>query len=151
VASGVLAESVSPHSGGTVPDSHRVPSLLAGLGRETSIGPVRASRGLLWTWLPVLAWAAVIFALSSVPGLGTGLGVWDTLLRKLAHMAEFAILGLLLARALPELPAFAAGVAYAALDELHQHFVPGRAGMLLDVGIDAVGLLLGVLLWRRLR
>ncbi|MBA3787736.1 MAG: hypothetical protein H0X21_03465, partial [Actinobacteria bacterium] len=39
-------------------------------------------------WLPVVLWAAVIFALSSVPDLGTGLGNWDLLLRKLAHVVE---------------------------------------------------------------
>ena len=102
-------------------------------------------------WLPVVLWAAVIFALSSVPDLGTGLGGWDLVLRKLAHAAEFGVLGMLLLRALRrELPAFAAGVAYAISDELHQHFVPGRRGAPLDVLIDAVGVALGVLAWRRL-
>ncbi|HVM16319.1 MAG TPA: VanZ family protein [Gaiellaceae bacterium] len=110
-----------------------------------------AAPRLLSTWLPVLAWAGVIFALSSVPGLTTGLGFWDLLLRKLAHVAEFAILGALLARALPELYALVAGVGYAAIDELHQHTVPGRVGTLRDVALDAVGVLVGVLLWRRVR
>ena len=44
-------------------------------------------------WAPVVVWAAVIFAFSSVPNLGTGLGVWDLVLRKLAHLVEYAILG----------------------------------------------------------
>jgi VanZ family protein len=101
-------------------------------------------------WAPVVAWAAVIFALSSISDLGTGLGTWDLVLRKLAHTAEFALLGLLLARALRrDGIALAAGVAYAASDELHQHFVPGRVGSPLDVGIDAVGVALGVYAWRR--
>jgi hypothetical protein len=39
-------------------------------------GPVPLSR-LAFTWLPVVAWAALIFALSSIPDLGTGLGGWD--------------------------------------------------------------------------
>ena len=51
-------------------------------------------------WSPVVLWAAVIFALSSVSDLGTGLGTWDLVLRKLAHAAEFAVLGALLLRAL---------------------------------------------------
>jgi VanZ family protein len=102
-------------------------------------------------WLPVLAWAALIFALSSVPDLGTGLGSWDLLLRKVAHVGEYAVLGLLLARALARpLPAFALGVAYAVSDELHQHFVPGRRGAPLDVLIDAIGVAIGVAAWRRL-
>ena len=101
-------------------------------------------------WLPVVAWAGVIFALSSVPDLGTGLGGWDLLLRKLAHAGEYALLGALLLRALRrDLPALALGVAYAISDELHQHFVPGRRGAPLDVLIDAVGVGLGVLAWRR--
>ena len=48
-------------------------------------------------WLPVVAWAAVIFAFSSVPDLGTGLGGWDLVLRKIAHAAEYAVLGALVA------------------------------------------------------
>jgi VanZ family protein len=109
-----------------------------------------STSGALRLWVPVVAWAAVIFALSSVSDLGTGLGTWDLVLRKLAHAAEFALLGLLLARALGrDRIAFALGVAYAVSDELHQHFVPGRVGAPLDVVIDAVGVGLGVLAWRR--
>jgi VanZ family protein len=103
------------------------------------------------SWLPVLAWAALIFALSSVPDLGTGLGGWDLLLRKLAHVGEYAVLGALLLRALDRpLPAVVLGVAYAASDELHQHFVPGRRGSPVDVLIDTAGVAIGVLAWRRL-
>ncbi len=35
---------------------------------------------------------------------------------------------------------------YAFLDELHQHFVPGRAMDLMDVGYDVVGLFSGIML-----
>jgi VanZ family protein len=112
---------------------------------------VSASRALT-VWLPVAVWAGVIFALSSIPSLSTGLGTWDTILRKGAHATEYAVLGVLLLRALerPRL-AFAAAVAYAATDELHQHFVYGRHGSPVDVGIDAAGALAGVLLLRRVR
>ena len=97
-------------------------------------------------WLPVLLWAALIFALSSVPSLGTGLGTWDLVLRKLAHVGEYAVLGALLLRALARpWAALALGIAYAVSDELHQTFVPGRAGTPLDVAIDAVGVALGIL------
>ena len=102
-------------------------------------------------WLPVLAWAAVIFVFSSIPSLSTHLGVWDLVLRKLAHATEYAILGALLMRALQRWPAaFAAGVLYAVTDELHQTFVPGRAGRPLDVLIDAAGVAIGIVLWRTL-
>ena len=100
---------------------------------------------VLSAWLPVLAWAAVIFAMSSIPDLGTGLGGWDLALRKLAHAAEYAVLGALLLRAIGrEVPAVALGIAYALTDEIHQAFVPGRQGRPLDVLIDAVGVLVGV-------
>ena len=52
--------------------------------------------------------------------------------RKAAHMAEFAILATAL---------------YAASDEIHQLFVPGRAGRFTDVLIDSAGAILGVLVF----
>ena len=102
-------------------------------------------------WLPVIVWAAVIFAFSSIPSLGTGLGVWDTILRKGAHMTEYAILGVLLLRALGrELPALALGLAYAVTDEIHQHFVSGRHASPVDVLIDTAGVAIGIYLVSRL-
>jgi VanZ family protein len=102
-------------------------------------------------WLPVALCAAVIFAISSIPSLGTELGTWDLVLRKLAHTAEYAVLGALLVRALGRpAPALALGVLYAVSDELHQHFVPGRRGAPFDVLIDAVGVTIGILVWRSL-
>jgi VanZ family protein len=102
-------------------------------------------------WLPVIAWAAVIFAFSSIPSLGTGLGVWDTVLRKGAHMTEYAILGLLLLRAIGrELPALALGFGYAITDEIHQHFVRGRHASPVDVIIDTAGVAIGIFLVSRL-
>jgi VanZ family protein len=107
---------------------------------------------VLTLWLPVLAWAAVIFAFSSIPSLSSGLGAWDTVLRKGAHITEYAVLGALLYRAFErEAPALAAGIAYAATDELHQHFVRGRHASPVDVAIDAVGVALGMLIWLRVR
>src|SRR5919109_4453720 len=103
-------------------------------------------------WLPVVAWAAVILALSSIPHLSSGLGTWDYVLRKCAHVTEYAILGALLLRALGrEVPAFLAAVAYAATDELHQHFVRGRHASPVDVAIDAVGVAFGLFAWMRVR
>ena len=99
-------------------------------------------------WLPVAGWAALIFGLSSIPSLSTGLGTWDTILRKGAHLTEYAILGALLYRALQrEAVALATGIAYAATDELHQHFVRARHASPVDVAIDAVGLAIGMLAW----
>ena len=110
-----------------------------------------AGRSPLSAWLPVVAWAAVIFAFSSVPSLATELGTWDTILRKIAHVTEYAILGALLTRAVrrPGL-ALALAVLYAASDEVHQLFVEGRHGSPLDVLIDTAGALAGVIAWQRL-
>jgi hypothetical protein len=109
-------------------------------------------RGLAGLWLPVVAWAALIFALSSVPDLGTGLGGWDLVLRKLAHTGEYAVLGALLLRATGRAGlALVAGVLYAVSDELHQTFVAGRSGSPVDVAIDAVGVTVGVVVWQLVR
>ncbi len=110
------------------------------------------SSSALRLWLPVAAWAGLIFALSSIPDLGTGLGGWDLVLRKLAHAAEYAVLGALLLRATHRAGlAFTLGVLYSVSDELHQALVPGRQGSPVDVAIDAVGVACGVLVWQRAR
>ena len=111
-----------------------------------------AASRVLSAWLPVVAWAGLIFTLSSIPDLGTGLGDWDLLLRKLAHAAEFAVLGVLFLRAV-ERPAlaFLLASAYTVSDEIHQIFVPGRLGSPLDVLIDVAGVAVGIALALRVR
>ena len=84
-------------------------------------------------------------------------GLLATPVRKTAHITEFAVLHLTVLFALFqwELPwkkwlkaALAVTVAYACTDELHQLFVPGRAGMVTDVLIDSTGAaLITGLLW----
>jgi VanZ family protein len=98
----------------------------------------------------VVAWAALIFGLSSIPDLGSGLGGWDLVLRKLAHAVEFGVLAALLVRALRDRWwAIALGIAYALSDEIHQSFVPGREGAPLDFAIDSVGVVVGAVLAAR--
>jgi VanZ family protein len=93
---------------------------------------------------------AIIFALSAQPNLNSGLGIWDLMGRKLAHMAAFGLLWALWRRALGRpLAALAITLAYAASDELHQSFVRGRNGSLWDVAIDAAGVGLAMLAWWR--
>lgn len=105
----------------------------------------------LTNWAPVVLWAAVIFVLSSIPDLGTGLGTWDAVLRKLAHIAEYAILGGLILRAARNAPAAVLlASAYATTDEVHQAFVTGRHGSPLDWLIDTAAAVLGVALAARL-
>ena len=110
---------------------------------------------LLSRWLPPLALMAVIFFLSAQPGLNSGLGIWDTILRKCAHMLEFGLLWLLLWRALGygnPLPAVLLTLAYAGSDEFHQSLVPQRTASPFDWAIDAAGVgLAGALTAARLK
>ncbi len=98
----------------------------------------------------MLVWAGVIFAFSSIPSLSTHLGTWDLVLRKAAHLTEYAILAALLRRATDSYGwAFALAVGYAVSDEFHQTFVRGRHGSPVDVAIDAIGAGIGLMAWRR--
>lgn len=104
----------------------------------------------LTRWAPVVLWAGLIFAFSAIPSLSSGLGTWDLVLRKLAHLTEYAVLGALLLRALRSAPlAVLAGSAYAVTDEVHQLFVSGRHGSPLDWLIDTAGVVAGVTLLAR--
>ncbi len=93
---------------------------------------------------------ALIFALSATPDLGTGLGTWDLVLRKIAHVTIYAVLWLTLARATDWRRPIAVTIGallYAGSDELHQSFVEGRHGTPVDVVIDAIGIGLAALAW----
>ena len=74
----------------------------------------------------------------------------DYPVRKCAHAGEYAVLGVLLTMALTDrrrvMPAAAIGILYAASDEIHQLFVPGRSGQLRDVLLDSAGVAAGILL-----
>lgn len=92
---------------------------------------------------PPLLLMAAIFALSAQPDLNSGLGAWDIVLRKLAHMVEFGLLWWLWWRALGfghPAPSVAIALGYAISDEVHQSFVAGRVGSPVDVAIDAAGI-----------
>jgi VanZ family protein len=104
-------------------------------------------------WLPVVAWAGLIFVLSAQPGLRVAPDeAADLVLRKLGHMAVFGILALLAWRAVerttsvrrPWAWALAIAVVYALTDELHQAFVATRHPSLVDVAIDALGAVVAV-------
>jgi VanZ family protein len=103
---------------------------------------MRGAMTLAARLVPPLALMGVIFFFSAQPDLGTGLGVWDTILRKAAHMTEYGVLWWLWHRALGfRHPAVAVAItlAYAATDEFHQTFVDGRNGTPVDWAIDAAG------------
>jgi len=121
---------------------------------------IKTLRMFLYYWLPVIIWAGFIFYLSNQPGLKSSLAwPYDFILRKGAHIVEFAVLFLLLLRALEKghnlatkkalVWAFVRTIFYAVSDEYHQSFVAQRVASLTDVAIDSLGVLL--IIWRRLR
>lgn len=127
---------------------------------------IRVADSRISRWVLVLVWMAIIFVLSSQSSLPRAPeDTLDVVLKKLAHFAEYAVLGALLLRSLTpsdswlpihastrtRLAAVALAGMYALTDEVHQSFVPGRAPSPIDVGIDLAGAALGstvVTLWR---
>ena len=140
--------------------------------------------GALSRYLPLLIWLGFIsFASSaSFSASNTSLVVgplleWlfpnaspETLVilhlivRKLSHFLEYALLGLLAARAFKGSPTAAIRrrwvvigitliVVYALLDEYHQSFVPSRTASILDSFVDMAGGLTAILVvnWRSRR
>ncbi len=76
-------------------------------------------------------------------------------IRKTAHATEYAILGILIfgvvydngkSKKKAMLLSWGIATCYAATDEIHQLFVPGRSGMVTDVCIDSTGAIAGILL-----
>src|SRR5271170_6701341 len=138
-------------------------------------------------WWPALAWAVVISAFSTgaftsentsriiIPILhwllphapARTLNYLHHIIRKCAHFTEYFILGLLILRGIRAgrpgsrfawaLAAIAIVACYASLDELHQHFVPGRTAAVGDVLIDTTGgiaaqvVAAGLMLWGHFR
>ena len=127
-------------------------------------------------WMPAIVWMAVIFLGSTdmlsaehtsrflVPFLRwidpqISLAASNAIqlgIRKLGHLTEYAILAMLLWRALRGgirwqmkmsilfLVAVLASAIFAASDEFHQSFVPSRTGSPNDVMIDICGALVGL-------
>ena len=122
----------------------------------------------LLPWLPAIAWMLIIFMFSNQPGGGSGAlskmvmawlakfgldfqawfgehAVW--VLRKCAHFSIYFILFALMQWPFRKLRpwktarwlALGGTILFAASDEFHQLFVPGRVGDILDVGIDSLG------------
>jgi len=133
-------------------------------------------KNFLKHWLPVLIWLGVIFLGSTdmlsaehtsrflVPFLRwidpqisfATLNAIQLGIRKLGHLTEYAILAMLLWRALRSgtrwqikmsilfLVAALASAIFAASDEFHQSFVPSRTASPTDVMIDICGILIGL-------
>lgn len=128
---------------------------------------MKLNRKWLWTWGPVLAWMVLIFFWSSIPKqvppggsksiTFSGImpvfpGDWEFVVKKSTHLVAYAVLAVLISRALLPgrvptgrtiaLAIVLAGV-YAVSDEFHQTFTPGRHASLVDISIDLLGAALG--------
>lgn len=106
----------------------------------------------LFAWGPALAMAGAIFFGSSRDWQGPAGGAAGVVLAKVVHVIEYAILCALVRRALVRSGArhvaglaVALTVAYAATDEIHQWFTPGRTPSPIDLIPDAAGALLAIL------
>jgi len=111
-------------------------------------------------WIPAILWMAAIFYLSSLPNpLPIRERLLNIVVKKTGHLVGYAILALFYRlamvreRGLPETEAFpwswGLTLFYAATDEFHQSFVPGRHSSALDVIIDGIGALIGLWLYRK--
>ena len=129
----------------------------------------------LW-WAMTFAWAALIFYLSTRtfgPAFSRALLAWTfrilhfhvswrtfsllhALVRKLAHLIEYAVFALLLYgppgeksrglwRPRRAVLCILGAAAYSLMDEFHQWLVPGRHASLLDCGLDTLGAALAML------
>jgi len=129
-------------------------------------------------WVPALLWMVCIFSASTgamsaartslffeplmrwlFPAISQQtIDFWHFLVRKAAHLSEYAVLAVFLRhairRALPDPRkraywktmgvALALAAFYAATDEFHQAFVPSRVGSAIDVLIDTTGAACGL-------
>lgn len=142
--------------------------------------PFRTSSKTISRYLPLILWMAFIsfastgnFSAGNTSRIIGPLVLWlfpdtsaETLLvihgitRKIAHFGEYALLGILAARAFRGSPrawlrqrwflaALALIVVYALLDEYHQTFVPSRTGTIYDSLIDMTGGLTALIIVRR--
>jgi len=100
-------------------------------------------------------WGYFIFYLSNTPDLASDLPYqYDFILRKLAHIFVFFVLTYLVASSLDSqtrpylLFVIIAAIVYALVDEVHQTFVQGRVGSSHDILVDAVGVYLGIWLYK---
>lgn len=109
--------------------------------------------GRVFGWGPAALWAAVLFLLSEWSGVGGRLPAGAD---KWVHGGLFLILGLSLAwgkertrSGVSGLLVLLMGVAYGAVDEWHQSFVPGRDSSVGDWVADSAGVVLGWVLFSR--
>jgi VanZ family protein len=103
-------------------------------------------------WGPALVMMAIIFFFSSLPSNEVpNFGKFEFSVKKGGHALGYLLLGCACLHGFgsekkaPWL-AWVLCILYAITDEIHQSFVPGRSPRVMDVGIDALGSLLGLLI-----
>jgi len=103
------------------------------------------ARSFALYWVPVLAYAGMIFYLSSIPSSGLPEWKFDA---SILHVPLFFGLSYLISRALSKKGAniwnqiaisIVVSTLYGISDEVHQLFVPGRAFSLIDILFDFIG------------
>ena len=101
--------------------------------------PMSQWKPILLRWLPAIVLMAAIFTFSATPTKNLpNYGFWDTLVKKGGHMTGYGLLavaywyGLGFDRKKGWL-AWLLAVLYAATDEFHQSFTPGRHASVDDV------------------
>ncbi|MFH1314488.1 MAG: VanZ family protein [Candidatus Eisenbacteria bacterium] len=100
-------------------------------------------------WLPMLAWAIAMFAVSSTPRLQFEVERFPGC-DKVLHFIEYSILGITLRYWSARSGKFlvGGGIAFGALDELHQLWIPGRCASFWDLVADALGVTFGFVISR---
>ncbi len=120
---------------------------------------------IVFYWLPLVLWMSIIFCLSSIPGPSLPKMPTETinfLAHKTVHFVEYTGLGFLFIRAVIyskqnlqvlKWMCLSAGIIFlfAASDEWHQSFVPGRYAKWTDVIFDMVYGWLGMFFYLKTR
>ena len=115
---------------------------------------------ILKYWLPLYLYAGLIFYVSSIPKPLPQISI--PYFDKFLHLIEYAIFGILAARAFKNSPreifhrnfkilAVLAAVAYGASDEFHQLFVSYRACDVFDITADLAGGTIGAIFYGKYR
>jgi len=108
-------------------------------------------------WLPVIAYAGLIFLFSSIPA--RYIPRLFTLQNQVFHFSEYLVFALLINRAWQLyypghsfyrrfFLVFTFVLIYAIIDELHQAFIPGRNTSLIDIVSDGLGIIVANIFYR---
>jgi VanZ family protein len=105
-------------------------------------------------WGPAILVMGIIFFASNTPSTDIpGFGIADFFVKKGGHMLGYALLAAAYFHALDNgkrnqriliFITIISAILYAASDEFHQAFIPGRTPAIMDICVDAIGSFLGI-------